>query len=97
MGTVQYLGVFQRLGGGDTSPPPPQPLNDSWVEAIGKLPTALPQKWRFSHEKNRFLATVLRPFGLFLKQLYVVTLDWDIVRFFSFFLFYAIVWIRAFI
>ena len=47
------------------------------VEAIGQVPTALfPQKWRFSHEKNRFLATIYWPFELFLQPLYVVTLDW---------------------
>ena len=41
---------------------------DTFCEAIEQLPTTLlQQKWHFSHEKNRFLATVLTIFGLFLK------------------------------
>ena len=41
----------------------------------GQLPTPLLQKWWFSHEKNRLLATV-PAFGTFLEI--AVTLDWHI-------------------
>ena len=48
------------------------------VVAIDQLPTPLQQKWRFSPEKNWFLATVLTIWTLFLKT---VTLDWNIAHF----------------
>ena len=48
------------------------------VGAIDQLPTPLQQKWRFPHEPNRFLETLLT-IWTFLKT--TVTLDWNIVHF----------------